>query len=257
MTRYHAVLIGINDYADTSIPNLGFARADAERFQEMLEASVYRNDITVYPLLDENATRANVLDLIAVDLSRSAAPEDIVIIFFAGHGSPEVYPSLDVASRFLVCHDTRRTTLFSSAIEIGDDLRRLAARLTSRLVLFVLDACFSGYTGGRGIIGPQLEFQRRTYRAEPKLADLPLGEGIAFMAAAADDEVALEQAALGHGVFSYYLLAELLASGIGVLGIGTLYDRVAARVRERTNEGQNPVLWGTVKGAGLPLLGAQ
>ena len=253
MTRLHAVLIGINRYADPSIPDLRFARADAEQLAELLERSEYHQDLRTHLLLDADARRADVIDLIGTDLSLSAREQDIVLVYFAGHGSPEVHPSLDQASRFLVCHDSRREMLLSSAIDIGTDLPRLAARLPVRLVLFVLDACFSGYSGGRGIIGPALEHRRRTYRPSLRLEELPLGEGLAFMTAASDDEVAWEEEALGHGVFSFHLLSELAAAGAGtVVGLATLYDLVFSRVRARTGGRQNPVLWGNLKGASLP-----
>ncbi|HEX6470123.1 MAG TPA: caspase family protein [Streptosporangiaceae bacterium] len=255
MTRIHAVLIGINKYTDPSIPDLSYARQDASALRDLLAGSAHASSVVTYPLLDSAATRANIIDFIGVELPGQSRKDDIVLIYFAGHGSPEIHPGLDRLSRFLVCHDTTRAGLLSTAIDVRMDLGRLAARFTSRLVLFVLDACFSGYGGGRGIAGPRLEERRRLNRPRPRLDALPLGAGLVFLAACADDEVAWEEPRLGHGLFSYHLLAELSTPGsTDVIGLPTLYDLIYERVRAQSGGRQNPILWGNVQGARLPRL---
>ncbi|WP_433510667.1 caspase family protein [Nonomuraea sp. CA-143628] len=255
MTRLHAVLIGVNKYADITIPDLSYARADALAFAELFGQALYASSVQVHSLVDDQATRSGIIDLVGVRLARIVDPRDAVLIFFAGHGSPEIHPGLDKVSRFLVCHDTQRHALLSSAIEVHTDLARLASRLNARLVVFILDACFSGYSDGRGITGPLLAEQRRTHRPRIRLENLPLGSGTIFLSACADDEVAREDGTLGHGVFSYYLLEQLRSPGAtNVIGLASLYDLVFHQVRDYSNGRQNPVLWGDLKGAGLPRL---
>jgi uncharacterized caspase-like protein len=151
MTHVHAVLVGVNRYADHAIPDLSYARRDAEELAGLLERSPHRASVTTHPLLDDAATRANVIDLVGVRLPRVVRPDDLVIFYFAGHGSPEIHPGLDKVSRFLVCHDTKRASLLAGALDVRADLSRLCSRLTARFVLFILDACFSGRAGGRGM----------------------------------------------------------------------------------------------------------
>lgn len=256
MTRFHAVLVGIDTYADPTIPALRFACADALAFSRSLAKSSLSADITVHTLLDRDATRGNVLRLVGVDIARQVKSDDIVMFFFAGHGSPEVYPGLDTLSRFLVCADTERESLLSGALDIQADLTRLATRLPARLVLFIIDACFSGYGGGRGICGPIIAERRRLHRPAARLADLALGSGVVYIAACGDDEVAREDDTLGHGVFTYHLLRQLRkVSESETIGLPTLYDLVFRQVHGYSAGRQNPVLWGNVKGAGLPRLG--
>jgi len=256
VTRCHAVIVGVDRYVDPAIPALRFACDDARSLAALLSESISAADVTVHTLLDRDATRGNVLRLIGVDVARQAQPDDIVLFYFAGHGSPEVYPGLDTLSRFLVCADTERDSLLSGAIDIQADLSRLTARLQARLVLFVIDACFSGYGGGRGICGPVIAEHRRLHRPAARLADLTLGSGVAYLAACADDEVAGEDVTLGHGVFTYYLLRHLTEVGVSpTIGLATLYDLIFQQVHDYSTGRQNPVLWGTVKGAGLPRLG--
>ena len=67
---FHAVIIGINHYADEKIRDLKFARADAEALARVLEERVEgRRCITT--LLDEEATTARIAR--ALD-RRAAAP---------------------------------------------------------------------------------------------------------------------------------------------------------------------------------------
>jgi uncharacterized caspase-like protein len=255
MPRLHAAFIGIDKYEDPTIADLRFARADAEALAATFEGSMHIEDLRFELLVDQHATRTNILDLVGRDIAGSVASDDLVLVYFAGHGSPEIYPDLDETSRFLVCHDSRRDALFSTGIDLASDVPRLLSRLRSRLQLFIFDACFSGYSGGRGIVGTHLERHRRLHRASARLRTLPLGRGTAVMSAASDDEVAIEPPSLRHGIFSYHLLHALSAPGPeGTVPIPTLYDTVFAEVNAFTQGRQNPVLWGTVAGAGLPRL---
>lgn len=251
----YVVAVGINRYADPSIPDLTFAADDARMLAGICARSRHAEEIAIHSLTDEEATRDNVLHVIGTELASLASPSDIVLFYFAGHGSPEVISNSVTATRFLACHDTYRERLFSSGIDIGADLVRAAQRVQASLIVFLLDACFSGYSGGRGFLGPTLESFRRERRAGLKLADLELGTGIAYMGAATDTEVAWEDERLGHGIFSYYVFEELMNSdATGKVGLATFYDRVYTQVRLFSNNTQHPVLWGTVTGAGLPLL---
>jgi uncharacterized caspase-like protein len=257
MARLHAILVGVDSYADPSIPALRYACQDAQALGALLTGSDLGTDITVRLLLDGAATRRSVLHAVGAELPARVHADDMVLFYFAGHGSPELLPGVDELSRFLVCHDSARNSLLSSAIDVAADLARLAVRLPGRLVLFVIDACFSGYAGGRGIAGAALEERRRRHRPAARMADLALGSGIAYLSACGDDEVAAEDRALRHGVFTYHLLRQLTASGEprATIGLPTLYDLVFQQVHSYSAGRQNPVLWGNIKGANLPLFG--
>jgi uncharacterized caspase-like protein len=251
--KLRCVVIGINAYADDSIPELAFARADALRLAECLTNSGFGPDIDVRVLVDGDATRENVVRAIGTDLVRLAAPDDIVLVYFACHGAPELSGPETIA-RYLVCHDTDMDSLIATSIDVNADLQRLADRIPASLVCFITDACYSGYRGGRGILGPRLAERRRQTRAQAALSELRLGQGTVFLGAASDDEVAWESSALKHGVFSWFLLSELTDPASGPqIGLSTLYDRVYGKVHDYTGGRQSPVLYGAVRGAGLPV----
>ncbi|TDD31997.1 caspase family protein [Actinomadura sp. KC06] len=253
--RIHAVVIGIDKYRDPAINDLSFARRDAETISAMLRNSSFAESIRITELFDGRATRVNIMHAIGVDLPRESTPQDVIIVYFAGHGSPELERSAaEIASRYLICHDSRYDSLLSTSIDVELDLARLAARLPAALVVFVTDACFSGFSGGRGIIGPVLAARRRENRMAVRLPELRLGAGTVFLGAAADDEVAWEDSSLRHGVFTHFLHSELTSVNGGQrIGLSTLYDLVYEGVSTFSLTRQNPVMHGTVKGAYLPI----
>jgi uncharacterized caspase-like protein len=254
-TTLHALVVGIDHYADPSIGDLAFAKRDAVALTDLLRSSNHHRSTQVHALLDEQATREAIIGLLGTKLPMTVSEDDVVLFFFAGHGMPELTSGVDELSRYLVCHDTQRSALLATSIDIGADFPRLMRRLRAKVVIFVIDACFSGYSGGRGIVGPRFAEYRQANRPAVHLADLPLGEGMVTIAAANDDEVAWETAELGHGVFSYFFLRELARREAGTVGVATLYDSVYRHVREFSKGRQNPVLRGRVAGAAFPLLG--
>lgn len=253
MSSLHLVAIGINRYRDERIPDLRFARSDAEQWVALFETSAFAEDVRSHLLLDEEATRGRIMHDLGVRLPLAVEEDDVVIISFSGHGSPERDVKDDSTSRFLICHDTERDSLFSSGLEMASDLSRILDRIRCRVVLFVLDACFSGLTGGRGIIGPRLAAYRAAHRPGLRLGDLYTGSGAIYLSACGDDEVAWENAGLRNGVFSHFLMKGLTSgTEVPTVGIARLYGEVNAAVREFTNGRQNPMMWGVARGAALP-----
>lgn len=161
----YAVIVGIDKYRDSSIPNLQFAAADAVELAHLCKESHYAADIDVQLITNGDATRGHILHTLGTEVARRATARDVILVYFACHGSPETIKGITSASRFLACHDTFKHDLFSSGIDIGVDLIRVVERFRSRLTVFVLDACFSGFSGGRGFAGPVFETYRKERRA--------------------------------------------------------------------------------------------
>jgi len=68
----HAVIIGINEYQDEKIPDLQFARADAEGVHQILTDPELGRipPENVILLLDENATQQNIRSAIGDEIPR-------------------------------------------------------------------------------------------------------------------------------------------------------------------------------------------
>jgi len=254
----HAVVIGINSYRDPRIPNLEYARDDAEAIARLIESAIHPEDRRVTVLLDSEANAVAIRRAIGEALPRTAtARDDIVLLYFAGHGSPEADAYPIGTSRYLVVHDTAYDSIFATAIDMEIELVNWFERIQEpQLITLFVDACFSGRAGGRTFEGPALKRARAPLRLSPvRLKELELGKGRAMLSACDDDEIAEEMHDLGHGVFTHSLLKVLSnRSANRSISLASLYDQVRQQVRTRTAGRQNPVLNGRVAGARLPLL---
>ena len=80
-------MIGINSYSNW--PGLEGATGDAQRMGQALK----RKGFEVLSLYDRGATREGILRLLGEDLPSRVGREDLVVVFFAGHGSGPDEPS--------------------------------------------------------------------------------------------------------------------------------------------------------------------
>ncbi|WP_255949816.1 caspase family protein [Streptomyces odontomachi] len=242
-----AVIAGVDRYQDTDIKNLSYATADALAVADLL-GRLHPSEVDAEVLVDEDATRRNLMVAIGERLPRVTSEGDVVLLYFAGHGSPETTATIDDAARYLVVHDTEYDSVFATGLDMERELPRLFERIRRpRLVLMLIDACFSGRAGGRTFEGPRLRAERSHVRGEHRvsLKGLDLGEGRLMIAACDDHQVAREEAAIGHGVFTNYLLKGPSAAGDSeTVGILHLYEDIAASVRGHTGGLQTPVLNG-------------
>ncbi|XYI00851.1 caspase family protein [Sorangium sp. So ce1128] len=261
----HAVIVGIDTYQDSSIPPLSCARSDARALGDLLERRIRSGERRVTLLEDEQATRRNIMVAIGEELPAAVEENDTVLLYFACHGSPERRTSRDRRSLYLVPHDTEFQRIYATAIDMERDVPRWLERLAgagAKLVVLLLDACFSGASGGRGFVGPVLRNNPSVpgYLDDPapiSFKDLDLGQGQAIFAAADGDQVAMESQDLGHGIFTYHLLKALTKArdGARTVHLGVLYAEVCDAVRGATDERQEPVLNTRLKNARLPCLG--
>lgn len=137
-----AVVVGISHFKDPH-HDLKYAAKDAKDFYEFLIKDKGFAPDHVQLLLDGNATRANILSLLGSKwLPRVAEPDDLVVIYFSGHGSPS---SLDVGGvNYLVAYDTDVNDLYTSGIAMQDLARIIKGRVHCSRIMMVLDACHSG-----------------------------------------------------------------------------------------------------------------
>jgi uncharacterized caspase-like protein len=255
----HAVVVGVNEFSDPDIGDLAYARADAEAVAGLLRDRIDEKQREVHLLVDKAATKRRIMELVAEELPRIEAPGDVVLVYFACHGSPEMVNAPNRTSLYLIVHDTVFDRIFSTGIEMARELPEWLSRLQkAELVLVVLDACFSGSAGGRTFEGPMLRRYYAGARAPTvSLKEIDFGRGRLIMSAAGDNEPAQELDELKHGVFTHCLLEALKrpAGEDKAVGVYSLYEKVATCVAARTARAQQPTLtgWGVLPS--FPLLG--
>ncbi len=257
--------VGINDYsahrqADVartrSFGDLGRARDDATDFTKVVHQ--YRGADKHFPtggmalLLDAKADRkslkASLLDLQQKQAAGKIKPDDLLVVFLAGHGdllSPNgraqpVKPngrgiSADFGTFVFCCPDytpAKAATTTLSGEELFDALAGINCR---KLVL--LDACHAG-----GAVETNL--LRRC---------IPNGQGPIVIAACDESEKSFEDDTLRHGVFTYAVLEAFGKkfraadrNSDGVLTPAELYAYVSEQVPElmkdvKPGNTQNPI----------------
>lgn len=246
----HAILVGIDVYQDPLIPPLSHARADAEALAKLLERRISVNERSVRLFVDRDATDRNIEVAINEDLHRAVEPGDVVLLYFACHGSPERRSPKDKRSRHLIMHNTEYGRIYSTGFDMERDVPQWLDRLQdAKLIVLLLDACFSGAAGGRTLMGPTLNANPKLEGSlgEPRpvsIKDLDLGRGRVILCACDDDQMAREDQALGHGVFTYHLLEGLRRDrgAAPTVDLVELYEEVARGVSSATNDKQQPVI---------------
>ena len=226
-----AIFVGINKHLDTSIPELGGARRDATALWALFTDTI--EGLSGRLLVDEAATHAEVSGAMLGTLAAASA-DDVVVIAFAGHGSPDGN---------LVLFDTNAGDLAGTALSMAGLADALKAT-KARAVLCILDCCFSGQAPAR-----VLETVARPRNAFALTGIY--GEGRILLAACATNESAWEQPGTGHGLLTHAVIEALT----GTVGDSVSFPEIAgeiirlARVEaERISVTQTPVFLGSVQG---------
>ncbi len=231
------LFIGIDRYRSAQINWLSCARRDAVALHALF-ADTLGGECTLLP--DEQATRASIVA--EVTKLSGAAPDDLVVIAFSGHGSE---------THELVAHDTEVTDLARTGVPL-EELAALIARIPAKRLVLFLDCCFSGGMEARVL---QVEaVPRDLASAEVRLSQLA-GEGRLIVTASAAQEPAWENPRTGHGYFTHYLLEALQGpAGLveqGGLAVYRLLEFVTQRVMaaaQAFGRTQRPTLRGRIDG---------
>ena len=195
--RLFVVAAGINKYRDRSLW-LNYAVKDVKALSQALRdnAGALFEDVWGTELLDEQVSREG-LEQAFTTVSAQVRPEDVFILFLAGHGV-----ALDGRYYFLPA-DFRyhnEDSLTQAAVS-QDHLQEWLSRIQAQKSLVLLDTCNSG-----SYVDAQLA--SRGIAEKTAIDKLIKATGRATITASSASQVALEGIA-GHGVFTYAFLQGL------------------------------------------------
>jgi hypothetical protein len=157
-SKYYALIIGIDQYADPDLPDLSNAVSDAEK--------LYNTLVTHYTFEEENmsllknATRGDIVQKLD-ELSTTIGNNDNLLIFYAGHGW---WDEISTNGYWLPADAQNgvKTNWFRNSALV-DYLKEIRSKHT----LLITDACFAG-----SIFQTRAAFPKREQAFE-KLYDLP------------------------------------------------------------------------------------
>jgi Caspase domain len=243
-----AVVIGINEYA--KFPKLKFAVNDAKAVYRYLNENNRVPSENIFLLIDKQASIQNLRNILGTKLKASAGEKDMVIIYFAGHGSTErdaYSPDGDGLEKYLLAADSDPTDLYSTAMPMRE-VGYLFSRIRSERLVFLVDSCYSGASGGRTV--ENLSF--RANISDKFLERISSGRGKIIITASSANEVSAEKDELQHGVFTYFLIEGLKGKADSdsdkIITVDEIYRYVSDKVPKATGQEQHPVKRGSLEG---------
>lgn len=227
----YALVVGIAHYENLpATAQLQYPNRDAQSIYTTLisEQGGEFPASHVHMLTDSQATLANVLHELNSWLPSVTAPDDRVLIYFAGHGF------ISGGKGYLAPYDIDLHNIAATAIPMETLGRLIGTEIKGKWKVLLTDACHSG------AITPE---------TDPKQLNqllLDVHQSLFSLTASRDREQSFESADWGggHGIFTYYVVQGLQGAadvnGDGVVTADELAEYVHTNVRQATGSRQNP-----------------
>jgi uncharacterized caspase-like protein len=257
----HVVAIGVSQYPNmTPEQQLDFAdddaRSVAEAFQHQVGPGKPFAKMFTTLLLDEKVT-VNSIENALSDL-RSVGPNDLVAVFFAGHGA-----RLGEGEMVFMTHQAKFTRESAQAHGLGWKKIQTSLSQVRGRVLMMLDACHSGHLTTE-IVAPNEDLARQLAAGDragvfvfsaargsqfsyevPPVGQTGTSRGLELAWGDQKPPPMNRELAGGHGLFTSALLEALTGDApdrdrSGATEVGELVDYVTERVRSASNGKQTP-----------------
>jgi hypothetical protein len=237
-----ALIIGVNDYEEGEIPKLRYAVNDAQGVADLLIKDQGFEKEKVLILMNAKATKENISKSFEF-LKQNSAPDDRIVVFFAGHGITLSTPG-GREKGYILPVDAKINSYATSSLSV-DQLNEWSEQIRSKHIYFVMDACYGGTIFTRGTaLSPDAQeyFDVITSRIARQ----------AITAGGRDQQV-MDAGDDGHSVFTYHFiggikdgLADL--NGDGIITAGEIASYVAPQVTASSQSAQTPE-YGSIAGS--------
>jgi hypothetical protein len=222
----HALAIGVGGNLPVTAND---AKAVAKIFADPERCAVPESNVKV--LTDGDASRDGIVAALG-ELARRAAPDDVVTVYFSGHG---LMVPTEPVRYFLVPHDEKYLD--------GRTFTELLRSIRARRLLVLLDCC---YAAG---IHASADFKAEDVKSVPvpfELSELRLraGSGTAVLSSSRRGEVSLP--GNPYSIFTQVLIEGLCGAGAseqdGYVRVADLAMYLSLWVPQLTRERQHPTL---------------
>jgi hypothetical protein len=237
----YALIIGISRYRNNSrgVPNLEYADMDAKalyNFLQQPEAGGFARE-NMLLLSNEDATLARIRNALTSFVAR-AAEDDLLLIFFAGHGDRDPYAEQNL---YLIVHDTSVDAMPQTAFAMPELRRYIDQNVRSKRLILLLDACHSA---GLSTAGTRDLANNLTNRYLQDLLYQEQGRAIITSSNVNEKSKESSEWGNGHGVFTYFLLEGLRGNADTnedhFVTVGELFRYVRQNVFSATDRQQTP-----------------
>ena len=223
LPNLYAVMVGVSDYKGSEL-DLTYAAKDAKDLGDILQTAsrkllnvdgkehVFLYDLNTSPnrgLLPEKNNIRKTLE----EIGTKSQPNDILLIFFAGHGVMEG----EKKQFYFLTSDASPTTATALAKEVGISTEELTEWMKPQLIraqkrILIFDACNSGQAikdlikiGGsdQGYLAARSDEQSQIIKAIDKLNER---SGLFILSASASNQPAYEMGRYSPGLLTHALL---------------------------------------------------
>lgn len=194
--RLYVLVVGINSYRN-AVMNLSFSVPDAQGMAKFFHSNYGQlfKDVKVEEIYNSDATQSNIR--LRLKELREARPEDVVIVYLAGHGETLNQDWMFIPYDLVTPENPEALQRGGiSSRELAEAVKMIPAQK----LMVMIDACKSG--------AATISF--RGLEERRALAQLSRSTGTHMIAATTRDQPASELDKLGHGVFTYTLLEGLM-----------------------------------------------
>lgn len=245
----HIVAIGVSKH-QSAYNDLAFAHRDAEEFYGLFLNNV--SDIGYQRLLiNSDATLGHIRSALGARLQESVKDGDSFFFFYSGHGATAPAEGNTVNAHYLLPFDAT-DDIPNSCISVLY-LKEVFDSLSSRANVVMVDTCFSGAMhnskNSKGVDTGRIK-SGKTLKSLIKTVS---GNGNVTFTACTEDEVAIEDGANRHGLFTHFLLKEIQRSRKGdkfsIADIATpIQEAVLGRAKAQYSMVQTPTFSGHLEG---------
>ena len=209
--RTYLVSVGVCDYPGTA-NDLSMTVDDAKVIANICRSN---SNARYVQLFDSDATCSAIKRNMA-SLFSQAGRNDIVILFFSGHGTPEG----------LVAYD---------GVVTYEEIRAEFARCACANKMVFADACYAG----------RMRAQGRNNGSSSRNGN---DQNVLFFLSSRSDEPSREVPGMSNGLFTAYLERGLRGGADAdrnrIITAKELFNFVSVGVRQVSNDRQHPVMWG-------------
>jgi hypothetical protein len=230
--KLHALVVGVSNYVEPDMA-LSYAAKDARDFAKALQDQKggYYTDVETRILTDRQVTRSSVIDGLAWLEKSAKSPDDVSVLFLAGHGLTD-----EKQTYWFFPSDANADDVHAKGVS-QDEVRKSLQNLSGK-VLWFLDTCHAGSAA-----------KRRSVDVNVLVNTVSSSEngGIVVFASSTGRQVSVERDDWGNGAFTKAIVegielgkADLL--GKGFITTSSLDTFVESRVAELTEGKQSPVM---------------
>lgn len=217
--RYYALLIGINDYQDRSLPGLKTPVPDVQELKDVLIKSYGFSGVTL--LVNEQATKRSIDDAFR-RLIRELGPDHSLLVYFAGHGELD----RDTGGGWWIPYDAgmgEPTSYLDNAV-----VQKYIKALKAHHVLLISDSCYSGTLLGETRAFPSViddAFYRELHQTSSR-----------WGMTSGNKTPVMDRGSGGHSLFAYNLIKTLRENKKPYLTPRQIYTKIGPIIRNNSDQ---------------------